>query len=106
MAEITLTSHLNEYLQKKKINALTLDHPMKKVCCAGPPLPTVKTGKPSEPSAFDELTIDGISIFWQRSLQYSKPALCISLRSFLLMKNVFVYDPDTVCLCSGGQQDR
>ncbi|MEN1759068.1 CC/Se motif family (seleno)protein [Anoxynatronum sibiricum] len=106
MTEIMLTNHLKQYLSQKKITAVTLDRQMKKVCCAGPPLPSVKAGKPRDQTDFECFIVEHVSIYWHRKIKYSKPTLCISVRTFLLMKNIFVYDPDTVCLCSGGQQDR
>ncbi|MFA9422189.1 MAG: CC/Se motif family (seleno)protein [Sedimentibacter sp.] len=101
--EIILTDNLKSFINEKKEDHITLSLPMKKVCCAGPYLPAVKLGRPKNKHEFDELVIDGVHIYKNKKIKYSKPRLHISARKFLFMKEIFVFDPDTICNCSGGE---
>ena len=103
--EIIITDNLKSYIREKKEDNITLNLPMRKVCCAGPYLPTVRLGKPKTVDDFDEIVIDGIHIFKNKKIKYSKPNLHISVRKFVFIKEIYVFDPDTVCICSGGEKN-
>lgn len=44
--EVIISNQLKEYMKNKNKNEITIDLPMRKVCCSGPYLPFVKFGKP------------------------------------------------------------
>jgi hypothetical protein len=66
----------------------------------------VKVGEPAVPELYHQRRIDGIVVYLHKDIVYSKAALCISYRKWLLFSEIFVYDPETICLCSGGQMER
>lgn len=103
--EITVTDKLKSYLMDKNEKNITLNLPMRKFCCAGPYLPAVRLGKPKKTDEFSLVEIDDVTVYINKKIRYSKPKLNISLRQFMLMKEVYVFDPDTVCICSGGDKN-
>ena len=46
--EVIISNQLKEYMKNKNKNEITIDLPMRKVCCSGPYLPFVKFGKPKK----------------------------------------------------------
>jgi len=65
----------------------------------------VKTGKPKKVTDYHQITSGGLNIYVHHDVNYNKKNLSIGVRKYLFITEVYVYDPETVCLCSGGQKD-
>jgi len=98
--EVILTEPLKQYLKKKNKTELTIDLPMRKVCCAGPYLPFVRFGKPKKDGYQVENNEDYI-IYINKEVKYSKSKIYIGMRKFLFAEEIYCFDPDTVCVCGG-----
>ena len=98
--EIILTGSLKEYLKNKNKRELTIDLPMRKVCCSGPYLPFIRFGKPRK-EGYKIQSNDDYTIYINEEVKYSKSKLHIGIRKFLFAEEVYCFDPETICVCGG-----
>ncbi|MEW9122928.1 MAG: CC/Se motif family (seleno)protein [Thermotaleaceae bacterium] len=98
---ISITDELQGYLHSKSYRYITLKKEMKKVCCASPPIPMVKIGRPKDIEDYHIETINDIQIYVHKGLQYRRPYLNVGLRKFFRFYEVYAYDPESICFCSG-----
>jgi hypothetical protein len=102
--ELILTESLKKYIKKNNKTELTIDLPMRKVCCSGPYIPYIRFGKPKKDGYKVEYK-DNCTIYVNTEVKYSKSKIHIGIRKFLFAKEVYCFDPDTVCVCGGYVKD-
>lgn len=61
----------------------------------------MRVGKPRNGEAYALHEINGINVYIHKGIKYAKNLLKIDVRKFLFIYEVYVYDPETVCFCSG-----
>jgi hypothetical protein len=98
--EIILTKSLIEYMKNKNKKELTIDLPMRKVCCSGPYLPFVRFGK-AKRDGYVIKNDHGYTVYVNPEVKYSKSKIHVGTRKFLLVQEIYCFDPETVCVCGG-----
>jgi|GEM_PF-1969602 len=99
--DIIITGELKDYLKKKKKNYITLDLPMRKICCSGPYIPFVKIGLPKIKEGYRMFPIDGVEVYVNLDIKYSRKTLTIDIRKTFGIVELYCYDPENICVCGG-----
>jgi len=102
--EVILSDSLKVHMKNKNKNTITIDLPMRKVCCSGPYLPFVKFGGPKK-EGYRVLDVEGLKVYVNKEVKYSKSKIHIGVRKFLFAEEIYSFDSDTVCVCGGYVKD-
>lgn len=102
--EVILTDSLKEYMKNKNKKDITIDLPMRKVCCSGPHLPFVKVGKPKK-EGYKVQNMEGYTVYVSNQVKYAKSKIHVGSRKFIFLEEIYCFDPETICVCGGYVKD-
>ncbi|ABR47304.1 hypothetical protein Amet_1092 [Alkaliphilus metalliredigens QYMF] len=87
--ELIMDSNTYEFVLKKG-KVIRVDAVIPKGCCGGMVFPTVEVGKPVKSELYHELSLDEVTVYVKRSIDFKDDRVKIILKKTLFINNLEV----------------